>query len=325
MEQRRAMIEAPNVLDCPVFLVGAERSGTTLLRLMLDSHPEVAFAAEMEFVVTHLPDSGWPDMEEYVRQLRASRVFVDSGFSVNGRRSYCELMNSFLLQKLRRGGPGKRVVGGTVHYCFDRLLRIWPEARFIHLVRDPRDVARSVVAMGWAGNAWAGAQQWIEAEQTWDEMKKTLPAQRYVELRFEDLVRNPEAALTRVCGLLEVPYSPRMMDYAENSSYERPNPGLVEQWKRKMPREDVRLVESRVGELLQARRYERSAYPGLVVTPDLERRLRRGDRLGKIRFGLRRYGVGNMAASFLSRRLRLKAVERAVRIRRHAIDRAYIK
>lgn len=319
------MLNTNDALNAPCFLVGAERSGTTLLRLMLDSHPEIAFAAEMEFIVTDLPETGWPAMEEYRRRLRASRVFVDTGFSVDPTLSYCGLMNSFLDQKLRRSGPNIRVVGGTVHYHFDRLLRIWPKARFIHLVRDPRDVARSCVAMGWAGNAWAGVGQWIEAEDTWDAMKERLSPQRYVELSFEELIRNTEPSLARVCALLGVAYTPAMLDYADRSSYERPNPGLVEQWKRKMRMEDVQLVEARLGYRLEARGYAPSGNPRIRITTGMERRLRVQDRLGKVRFGIERYGLGNMAQSFVARRLRLKEWETRVRIQRHTIDRAYIK
>jgi hypothetical protein len=61
-----------------------------------------------------------------------------------------------------------------VHRHYDRLLRLWPEARFIHLVRDPRDVASSCIGMGWAGNVWTGVTRWIEAERLWDEVRGDL-------------------------------------------------------------------------------------------------------------------------------------------------------
>jgi len=64
-------------------------------------------------------------------------------------------VNSFLVQK--RELESKQFVGATVHRKFDKLLMIWPDAKFIHVVRDPRDVARSVVKMGRVGHVYYGA------------------------------------------------------------------------------------------------------------------------------------------------------------------------
>ena len=66
-------------------------------------------------------------------------------------------------------------VVGREYAMVDRLTRIWPDARFIHLVRDPRDVARSVIPMGWAGNTWVGVERWMEAERLWDRVRSSLP------------------------------------------------------------------------------------------------------------------------------------------------------
>src|SRR5262245_48875713 len=60
----------------PVFLVGSERSGTTLTRLMLDHHPQIAFFFEFEYAVDWMPDSGgWPDLDAYFNSLEMDRTF----------------------------------------------------------------------------------------------------------------------------------------------------------------------------------------------------------------------------------------------------------
>src|SRR5690606_33013071 len=153
-------------------------------------HPQIAFIAEFEFAVMRLPDDGWPDMEAYRDLLSDLRIFHDTGFQVDPSLEFVDLLNSFLRQKME--WSGKDIVGATVHYDFDKLLRIWPDARFIHLIRDGRDVARSYIAMGWAGNTWTGTTGWLEAEETWERLKGILTPDRYVELTYEDLIRNHE-------------------------------------------------------------------------------------------------------------------------------------
>ncbi len=158
-----APFDLDSVLDRPVFLVGAERSGTTLLRLLLNHHPLVRFHHEFEYVVDHVGEHGeFPRVADFARSVADDRVFQCSEETPLDNVDYPTLAKSFLRAKL--GGYPFRVIGATVHRNMERLLYLWPRARFIHLVRDPRDVARSRIAMGWAGNTWVAAEAWIAAE-----------------------------------------------------------------------------------------------------------------------------------------------------------------
>ena len=198
----------------PLFLVGAERSGTTILRMMLDHHPQIAFFCEFEYAVQKVPDSqGWPELSQYYEFLETNRIFEAGQLTIDKGLDYRHLIDSFLRQK--RDRDGKPLVGATVHYQFDRLLRIWPDARFIHICRDGRDVGRSVIEMGWAGNMYTAVQRWMEAEEVWSGMRRELSANRYIDIRYEVLVTEPEATLTRLCEFIGVPYDPAMLDYSE--------------------------------------------------------------------------------------------------------------
>ena len=138
-----------------VFLVGSERSGTTLLRLMLDHHPEIAFEKEFDFVVSKVSETGaFPQVDAYLEWLATVRA---ADYAIDRSLDYRSLVTDFLRQKQAASG-GKPRVGATVHRDFDRLRFIWPDARYIHLVRDPRDVSRSVVQKGWAGNVYQGSE-----------------------------------------------------------------------------------------------------------------------------------------------------------------------
>jgi hypothetical protein len=138
------------MIETPIFLVGAERSGTTLLRLMLGHHPKIAFHQEFEFSVNQIDEDGnFPNLEDYYEFLSSSRIFLRTGFTIDKNLSYPELINDFLLQRQKR--DSKPLIGATVHRKFDRLLLFWPKAKFIHIVRDGRDVARSniTIGLGW--------------------------------------------------------------------------------------------------------------------------------------------------------------------------------
>src|SRR6185436_12589940 len=88
-------------VERPFFLVGAKRSGTTMLRLMLDHHPRVCWFGEFEFVTEPLLETdGWPDMAEVRAWLPTSRLFRAGEVQVDAALDYPALAHSFLRQKL---------------------------------------------------------------------------------------------------------------------------------------------------------------------------------------------------------------------------------
>jgi hypothetical protein len=310
------------LISAPLFLVGAERSGTSLLRHMLDDHPQLAWEKEFEYAIDLLPpEGGFPSLPAYHCFLDINRVFQLSGNPVDPRLNYPELVNSFLIRKR----AAKRLVGATVHRHFDRLLRLWPEARFVHLIRDGRDVARSVVEMGWAGTVWNGCNRWIEAETLWDCFSRDLPPDRHMTLRFEDLIRDPVRELSRICEFSGVKYHGAMLDYPSHSTYGPPDAKMVASWKRKLTPREVQLVEARIGPMLQARGYELSGHPALWLTPPLMSQIRRQDYVARVLFRIRRYGLCLVVGDFLSRRLRWDQMQRSLRRQMNAIDNLYLQ
>ncbi|MGB6488170.1 MAG: sulfotransferase [Steroidobacteraceae bacterium] len=144
---------------------------------------------------------------------------------------------------------------------------LWPRAKYIYILRDGRDVAFSAVEMSWAGNAYIGADCWIDAEREWAEYQKSLAPEQWIEVRYEKLVADSTAELRRVCGLVGVDFSERMFDYTRTSSYSLPDPGAGSRWRTKMQSRDMCLVEARIGPQLTARGYE----PYCAVPPRISR------------------------------------------------------
>jgi hypothetical protein len=306
-----------------IFLVGAERSGTTLLRLLLDHHPRVAWLNEFEYAVDLMTEDGWPDLRTYRRWLETHRVFQSTGFTINRWLDYPSLLESFFAQKHAR--CGKAVVGATVHRHFDRLLSIWPQAKFVHLVRDGRNVAQSCIGMGWAGNVWTGSRRWLEAERLWDRIKAKVPAPRRHEVRFEELLERPEEVLTGICEFIGVEFDAAMLEIESDTTYRRPSSDLASDWSRSMRDHDVRLLEACIGALLVNRGYSLSGLPPMQVGLLDRLRLHAQDRLARLLFRVRRYGWRLWAADVLSRRFGTHGWRRRVHLELNAVAAAHLK
>ncbi len=313
---------SPGQLPAPFFVVGAQRSGTTLLRLMLDHHPSIRVPHEFDFAVEWVTAAGtWPPLEDYYARLAEHGSFRRSGLEIDPELDYPQLVESFLRQ--RQGD--RPLVGMAVHVGFDRLLHFWPEARFVHLLRDPRDVASSVVGMGWAGTVWHGAARWVEAEESWDRLCARVPEASRMAVRYEALVAEPVRELERVCAFLGVPFDEAMIRYDEDTTYEAPDAKLASRWQSRLSPTEIRLVERRVGTLLADRGYVSSGLapiePGLLRRATLALR----DRLGALRFRIRRYGARDVLTRAIASRLGLRAAERAAAARMRAVADRYVR
>jgi len=298
LQQPGAPDDAP-----PFFLVGAIRSGTTLLRIMLGHHSRICRCHEMEYVASAIVGrKEWPDAHSYARDLPQHYDFHSSGFVANASLAFPELARDLFAQL--RAADGKDVAGATVHNHFDELTRIWPGARFIHLERDPRDVARSCVATGWAaGNVWAASDIWIAADDSWQRLKAQVPESRRIELKFEDLVAQPEIELERVCRFLGVSYEPSMLDIEGDTTYRRPSKRDARSWREDAPPKDLRIMEARFGTRLTRAGYTPSGLPPLRISAARSMLLRLGHRWGRMRASQRRYGFWLWGASAVSRPL----------------------
>lgn len=312
------------MLEKPIFLVGAERSGTTLLRLMLSHHPQIAWCNEFEYSVDKITNiNQFPDIEQYKQWLETHRIFQATNFQIKENLTYPELVNDFLLQKKEQ--EQKTIIGATVHRHFDRLLSIWKDAKFIHLIRDARDVARSCISMGWAGNVWQGVDRWIESEQLWDNLVVKLDSDRYVEITYENLISQPEKILTELCQFMGVNYDQSMLNYDQNTTYDKPSTEFITQWQNKLSDKETQLIESKVSKLLVKRNYQLSGLPIIKVNNFEQKKLSIQDWYYRANFRLKRYGFWLFTADFISRRLKLNQWQKNIKLKLNEIDAMYLK
>ena len=231
MGRRRRASRAEPQPPAP-FVVGVGRSGTTLLRLMLDAHPQMAVPPETHFLpdVIRACDRG-ASPERVVELLRSSRRWGDMGIADDeiaarfqaldrwdatraARAIYCAYAEQH--RKTRWGDKTPKY-----SLVMDQIEDALPEARFIHLIRDARAVALSRVRMvegrGEKPPNPAGvAGRWAKRIRQAREMGATLGG--YLEVRYEDLVTDTETTLRRVCEFAELEFDPVMLAYHEHAS-----------------------------------------------------------------------------------------------------------
>jgi hypothetical protein len=283
---------------------------------MLNAHPDLNNPGEVDFLTDHIrpaPDAptGWRyDMAA----LRADRMFTAQAIEVPEGLDGLDLMDA-LLERLAAKSRGRLCV--SMHRDLPLALRLLPGARVIHLLRDPRDVARSSVEMGWAGTLYHAADHWVKSELEWEKVRDVLAPQDWTELSFEGLMCRPEQELGRICVFMGVPYSPKMLGYPAHSTYGPPNPRIAGQWRHMCKTREVADLESRISQLMRARGYMPSAPlspPGAFRKAILAVR----HRLGMWRYGVRQYGAVPFFGVRIANRLRLRGLQRYFQ---HKIDR----
>ncbi len=311
-------------IKSPIFLVGCERSGTTLLRLMLDHHPDMACNLESEYMVSLIDEHGvYPEISAYREWLAGNRVFRHSRFEIDVTLDYVGLLNDFMRQKLWR--DNKHYVGATIHWSFNKIKYIWPKAKYIYLYRDGRDVAASMVNMGWAGNSFVAADVWLCAETEWSVLRKALTASQWIEVQYEKLISHTREQLTRICDFVGVEYSESMFDYIQNSTYDQPNPRLNFQWKYKMSPRELQFVESKIGSQLVARGYELSKHPVIEISQLRAKYLEFHSNFHKFLWRLNRYGVRLTLSGAIARRLGMREWQAKIKAQFDNIDDAHLK
>lgn len=237
-------------------LYGALRSGTTLVRLLLDHHPEITCPGERDFMLDY--QRGGPSGKVFdLDSLSRDRIFQNSGLGVPKSSDMTAAFEDLLKQQLQ---ISDRVLIVVLHRHLDRFLDQLPNCRIIHLVRDPRDVARSSIGMGWAGTTWHGIRHWLETEQGWDRVRHRLKDAQVKDVRYEDLIIDPQAGLDDICAFMGLNFHPDMMKYDQNSTYDAIDPALIFQWKKKQTPDQINDVEHRCGALLTERGYTPSGH-----------------------------------------------------------------
>lgn len=279
-------------------VVGVGRSGTTLLRLMLDAHPDLSIPPETHFVpaVLELASSNILTPESFIDTVIRGRQWVDFHITQQEFRdevaqlqqfNVSEALRCFYRLSVRRFTKlryGDKTPPYNLHML--NIQEALPEAHFVHIIRDGRDVALSL------RHLWFGpGKDIIEQARGWCEKireskRQAQNVRHYMEVRYEDLIRDTRKELEAICQFIDLPYHVMMESYHltaqeriaefgdrhdENgeiivkkeqyttihrlTSYP-PDLSRIQRWKSEMSEVEQQQFESVAGDMLQELGYE---------------------------------------------------------------------
>ena len=248
---------------------------------MLSSHPDMAIPGESHFIPTSVRERSRFERQDgfdhgafvefHLAHPRVQRWNLNSDavhdlFDDARPRSVPEGVR--LLYQAYADHRGKLRYGDkTPAYVLhlDLLSEVFPEARFVHIIRDGRDVCLSLQEMEWGPNdVYGAARFWRHRVERGSASGLALGPSRYLEVRYEDLVDGPEECLGRVCAFLDLGFREEMLSYSVHSEtfldeiraphrhqgVRAPIDGRTRDWSTEMSPKDIALFERVAGRLL---------------------------------------------------------------------------
>jgi len=196
---------------------------------MLDAHPELAVPPETSFLglIASLRGEGAALRQRTFEIMTADRITIsnwsDFGLDKDELRRRLEAIEPFDLgagvrafyslyaERERKPRVGEKTPGYI--FAMPQIAALLPEARFIHVIRDPRDTALS-----WRKTWFAPSQDFAVLGLAWKTnveagRRAGTMLQHYMEIRYEDLVTRSEPTLRRVCAFLSLAFTSSMLDY----------------------------------------------------------------------------------------------------------------
>ena len=275
----------------PFFIVGSGRSGTTLLRAILDARDDVRIPGETHFYTTYRVENIFRyhfltknNYEKAVRNYKLWRhvsyesldwdVFCDVALKLPPKRS--SILSAYLSTCACCEGAafyGEKTPGHIRK--IDRIFADFPTSKVIHVSRDPRAVAasylkHSLYASVYGNDVTRAAKKWLEAAKVDEKISNSVLAHRYLLVTYEDLVNSTDSTILRINRFLELPKFPQQLQQYESSVVSLPdspnhqqigqpiNSSSLYSWKHELAESDIELVEAICGKYLVRQNYELS-------------------------------------------------------------------
>ncbi len=225
--------------DRPIFIIGCPRSGTTLLRMILDAHPRISCGEETKFLT---------DLEPIVgahQRLLASYGF-DRGWWLDRIREMYGGFQAAYLEKRAKARWAEKTPSYTMHLGF--VEELFPAAQYIHIIRDGRDVVASFRdRWGYRSGVRAANSIWAHYVRTAREFGAHLPPDRYHELRYEALVEETETTCRALLAFLGEEWEAQVLRYHEVEHGTTERYAAFTAKRREAAGDDAPIYQSRVG------------------------------------------------------------------------------
>ena len=275
-------------MTLPLILLGVSRSGTTLLRVILDRSPGIAIPDESFFVPLLARRHGRKiDAAEFLDDVARVPTILEWGLTAaevaprvrSGMTTGEAIAAVFEAYAERAGKPrwGDKTPMYMRHLSL--LARLFPDAQYVHLVRDGRDAALSFLEMpeGTFTRTWAHpttpaafACLWRKEVEAARSLGREVGSERYLEVRYEELVARPEPVVREICVFASIPYAPAMLEYTaavdvsakphQQRLLTPPTRG-VRSWRDDMTSSDAKGFEEVAGNLLRELGYGADSAP----------------------------------------------------------------
>lgn len=225
------MSNSSGVNNSPIFIVGVHRSGTTLLRFMLSSHSRIYIPPESDFIPYFFGSNPYADLTDKQIQKIVNIIFSRYRFvevwkgeppsleyflSHMPDRKPASFLNVLYRTYASQNGAVRWGDKTPIYASYVSLIHeIFPDAQFIHIIRDPYDSAISLLEKYEKNefhiDIYFAAQNWVRRITEARSSASFLTANHYYELKYEDLVRTPDIELKRICEFIGECFEPAML------------------------------------------------------------------------------------------------------------------
>ena len=273
----------------PFFIVGCGRSGTSLLRSLLVRHPRVAIPLESLFLIDYLRAADARPLAELLPLMVREPEIREWGLnpSLDDFKECTSVASAIRrLHEIYAEEQGKETWGQkTPRFVrsLPLLAKHFPDARFVHLVRDPRAVVSSLIRSDvHRSNAYHGSIRWVQDVSRGLDFEAENPG-RVLRLRYEDLVGDVEASVGRLLEFLEITLDAELDlaasagDEGYSAFYDQihanlqraPTDAFVERWRKSLSQDQIQVVEALAGERMAELGYSRDFPAGQVSSRQL--------------------------------------------------------
>jgi hypothetical protein len=267
-------------MQAPIFVVGANRSGTTLLRLILNAHSRIAIPEELVYITSHVGNRGihrWRDpgySKDHYRYF-VERVLADNAEALAplDLRALADCIATSTTPNLRSpyqmaleawaAHHGKKRWGektpSNIFYA-EHILEMFPDAQFVHLIRDPRAGVASMQSVWFFPNDPVlnalNRKKYLVAGQS--HLEQHVPPDQRLVVRYEDLLRNPASVTKLICSFLNESFEPSMLQFYKSSerfmkdeaaqSFNKAatqpiSPAKINEWKDQLSPRSISMIE----------------------------------------------------------------------------------
>ena len=233
---RYQVINDESNLSCiPFFIIGSGRSGNTLLRSILSGNSDISIPPEsyrIPFAIKkfHIFNNrDWEDIvPQVLKEFEDCKEFYTWEIDItdaqkrleniaDSKRTLSNIFDELFCTYTEKHSPGSKIWGDKTPMntlYLDWIGTVFPRSKFIHIIRDGRDVASSYLKMERYDTILEAANRWINSIESAQSFGSKIK-ENYMEIRYEELVTKPEEVIKDTCDFLDIDYDSKMLDHTK--------------------------------------------------------------------------------------------------------------